>query len=91
MAAGILGVIGIVIISDLAGGTGRFNFLLGVASLAISVGETISHLLGGVVAKFFGFNAAFAFLACIGVIGAVYFAILMPETKNEENFRKQDR
>lgn len=83
MAAGILGVIGIVIISDLAKGTGRFNFLLGVAALSIAIGETTSQLLGGMVAKFFGFNAAFVVLACIGFIGSIYFAALMPETKSE--------
>lgn len=80
-AAGILGVIGIVIISDLAQGTGRFNFLLGVAALSIAIGETTSQILGGIIATFFGFNAAFIFLACVGCIGAIYFAALMPETK----------
>lgn len=83
MAAGILGVIGIVIISDLAQGTGRFNFLLGVAALCIAIGETISQIFGGMVAKAFGFNIAFVCLACVGFMGALYCAVLMPETKDE--------
>jgi len=82
MAAGILGVIGIVIISDLGVGTGRFNFLLGVAALSIGIGETASQLLGGLVAKQWGFDAAFIFLASVGILGSLFYALCMPETKS---------
>ncbi len=35
VSAGIFGVIGVIIVSDLAAGTGRFNFLIGAAGLFI--------------------------------------------------------
>ncbi|WP_068471033.1 MFS transporter [Candidatus Protochlamydia phocaeensis] len=81
-AAGILGVIGTVINSDLAIGTGRFNFLQGLGSLSTSIGFSLSNVFAGFVAKSLGFNAAFLALAGIGIVGVLFFLILMPETKN---------
>lgn len=80
-AAGILGVMVTVIISDLAVATGRFNFLLGISAMAIGIGESISQLFAGLVAKWFGFNISFIFLALIALIGALFFSVFMPETK----------
>jgi MFS family permease len=81
VAAGIMGVIGTVINSDLAVGTGRFNFLQGLGSLSASIGSSLSNAVAGWIATFFGFNISFIALASIGVIGAMMFKIFMPETK----------
>ena len=81
IAAGILGVIGIVINSDLAVNTGRFNFLQSVGSMSVSMGETLSQLFAGFVAVSFGFNMSFYALALVAFIGILFFTFLMPETK----------
>lgn len=81
-AAGILGVIGTVINSDLAIGTGRFNFLQGLGNLSTSIGEATSQIIGGLIAQAFGFYASFYVLASIALLGASFFWTFMPETKN---------
>ncbi len=81
VAAGIIGVIGTVINSDLAIGTGRFNFLQGLGSLSASIGSSLSNVAAGWVAASFGFNISFLALAGIGLVGASIFGLLMPETK----------
>ncbi len=81
IAAGILGVMGTVINSDLAVGTGRFNFLQGMGAMSTSMGESISQLFAGFVARSFGFHISFFLLALVAVTGASFFALLMPETK----------
>ncbi len=81
VAAGILGVMGTVINSDLAVGTGRFNFLQGMGAMSTNMGESISLLFAGFVASAFGFHMSFFLLAFIAVTGASFFALFMPETK----------
>ncbi len=81
-AAGILGVIMTVINSDLAIGTGRFNFLQGMGNLSTSVGEATSQIVAGSIAYLYGFHASYFFLASIALLGALFFWFLMPETKN---------
>ena len=83
IAAGILGVMGTVINSDLAVGTGRFNFLQGIGAMSTNIGESISQLFAGFVARAFGFHISFFSLALVAVIGASFFAFLMPETKSK--------
>lgn len=86
VAAGILGTIGGVINSDLAVNTGRFNFLQGMGAMSTNVGESISQLFAGFIAKIFGFNISFFALASVATVGIVFFAMLMPETKtNSKN------
>lgn len=81
MAAGIMSIIFTVITSDLAVKTGRFNFLLGFFAVSISVGAAISNTMAGYIVKYFGFHAGFLTLACVALLGAAFFALLMPETK----------
>jgi MFS family permease len=81
-AAGILGTIGAVINSDLAVNTGRFNFLQGMGAMSTNMGESISQLFAGFVAALFGFHMSFFALAFTAIIGILFFAFLMPETKN---------
>jgi MFS family permease len=83
-AAGILGVMGTVINSDLAIGTGRFNFLQGMGNLSTAIGEAMSQIMGGLIAYLYGFNMSFFVLASIAILGATFFWLFMPETKNIE-------
>lgn len=84
IGAGIFGVLAVVTISDIAKGTGRFNLSQGLLALAISIGAGMSNIIGGYTAKTLGFNGGFSLLAIIGVIGLLFYAILMPETKNDK-------
>ena len=82
VGAGIFGVLWGIIISDLAKGTGRFNLLQGAIQSALGVGAFLSNFLSGFVVKHLGHNAGFLGLAGIAVAGLVFFALIMPETKD---------
>ena len=80
IGTGISGVLTVLIISDLAKGTGRFNLLQGAMQAFLSLGSFLGNLLGGLAAKSFGFPAAFLGLASVALTGLLLFAAKMPET-----------
>jgi len=80
VAAGIFGVIAVIIASDLTRGTGRFNLMQGLVALASAVGGSFSNIGGGYIVQWFGFSAGFLSLAAAAVLGLVFFLTLMPET-----------
>ncbi len=82
LGAGIFGVISVVTISDIAKSTGRFNFTVGLIAACTSIGAAISNLGAGFIAKIFGFNGGLMSLACIAIIGLIFYGLFMPETKN---------
>jgi MFS family permease len=81
VGAAIFGVLWVIIISDLAKGTGRFNLLQGVIQSALGAGAFLSNFIAGFVVKSFGFSAAFLGLAGIACAGMLFFALFMPETR----------
>lgn len=81
VSAGIFGVIAVVIVSDLAVGTGRFNFLIGVLGLCIGIGSSASNLVAGYITKIYGFPVGFISLGCVAMIGLLAYTFLLPETK----------
>jgi MFS family permease len=83
VGAAIFGVLWIIIISDLARGTGRFNLLQGAIQAALGLGAFLSNFLAGFVVKSFGHNAGFLGLAGIALTGLAFFALFMPETKDQ--------
>lgn len=85
VGAAIFGVLWVIIISDLAKGTGRFNLLQGVIQSALGVGAFLSNFIAGFVVKSFGFNAAFLGLAAIACAGMLFFALFMPETRERRS------
>ena len=84
VAAGIFGVISIIIAADLMRGTGRFNFAQGLVALSTGLGAGASNLLSGFVVQISGYNTGFITLAAIALGGLIFFALMMPETKQEE-------
>ncbi len=80
VANGIFGVVFLLILADVTHGTGRFNIAQGALSTLIGVGASLSNLLAGWVVEAAGYDAGFFFLAGVAVLGAIVFAILMPET-----------
>ena len=85
VGAAIFGVLWVIIISDLAKGTGRFNLLQGVIQSALGVGAFLSNFIAGFVVKSFGFNTAFLCLAVIACSGMLFFALFMPETRGRRD------
>jgi MFS family permease len=77
----IASVIALLIVSDLAHGTGRFNFMQGLMNAAIGIGAFAGNTVTGTIAKSAGFPVAFSVLAGVAVAGFVLFAALMPETR----------
>jgi predicted MFS family arabinose efflux permease len=78
-AAGIFGVISVVIASDLMRGTGRFNLAQGLVALATGLGASTSNLVAGFVVQTFGYPTGFMTLAAVAIMALLFFAILMPE------------
>ncbi len=81
VAAGIFGVVSVLIASDLMRGTGRFNLAQGLTALAVGVGAAFSNASAGFVVQWFGYPAGFLYLAAIATCAFVFFAVLMPETR----------
>jgi predicted MFS family arabinose efflux permease len=81
VAAGIFGVISILIASDLMRGTGRFNLAQGLTALAVGIGAGLSNATSGFVVQWFGYPTGFLYLAAIAVGALAFFAIFMPETR----------
>ncbi len=81
IGAGIFGVISVVMVSDLAKGTGRFNFMMGVLGLCVGIGASISNVTGGFITKIYCYYIGFISLASIAIIGILLFWFLLPETK----------
>jgi predicted MFS family arabinose efflux permease len=81
VAAGIFGVISVVIAADLMRGTGRFNLAQGLVALAVGVGAGLSNLISGFIVQAFGYSAGFLALAAIAMCALIFFLMFMPETE----------
>jgi len=84
IGAGVFGVLGLIVISDLTQGSGRFNLVQGVLATAVAVGASLSNLMIGFIVKNAGYNIGFFTLAGIALLATAAFALLMPETKQLE-------
>src|ERR1700726_645190 len=87
VAAGIFGVISIVIAADLMRGQGRFNFAQGLVALSTGLGAGASNVFAGFVVQVFGYTTGFLTLAAIAAGGLFFFASFMPETKPEDDIQ----
>lgn len=83
IAAGIFGVISIVIAADVMRGTGRFNLAQGLVALCTGAGAAASNVLAGFVVQNAGFTAGFLTLAAIAVGALAFFFFFMPETRDQ--------
>ncbi len=81
IGAGIFGVVSILMIADLSHGTGRFNLLQGIVYSAIGLAASISSIVGGLIVKWAGYAVGFSSLACLGIIGLIFFWKFVPETR----------
>ena len=81
IGTGISGVITVLIVADLAKGTGRFNALGGMMQSGLGIGAFLGNLLAGMAAKRLGFPPVFCGLAAVALLGLVLLLVAMPETK----------
>jgi len=75
VAAGIFGVIAVLIAADLTKGTGRFNLAQGLVALCVGVGAGFSNVVGEYAVQWFGTAAGFLTLAGIAACAFVFFAV----------------
>src|SRR3954447_17850936 len=81
IGTGISGVITVLVVADLAKGSGRFNALGGMMQSGLGVGAFLGNLLAGSAAKRLGFPPVFYGLATVALLGLVLLLLAMPETK----------
>jgi predicted MFS family arabinose efflux permease len=91
VAAGIFGVIAVIIASDLMRGTGRFNLAQGLTALCVGLGAGLSNLAAGFIVQWFGYPVGFLSLALIAICAFAFFAAFMPETGQGRTRRNEER
>ncbi len=80
VGASVFGVLWVVVLSDLARGTGRFNLLQGTIQACLGAGAFLSTFVTGFIVKQSGFTSGFLLLSGIAGVGLTFFSLLMPET-----------
>ncbi len=85
LAAGIFGIVGVLMIADMSRGSGSYNLALGTIGAAVGVGASISTAVAGILTARQGFSAGFFFLAACGLIACLMLWLMMPETKTDLN------
>jgi MFS family permease len=80
IGAGIFGVVGVIVVADLARRTGRFNLLQGVMNTCVAIGSSLSNLIAGLVAQRDGYATAFIVLVIFALLALAFSWIAMPET-----------
>jgi MFS family permease len=83
VAAGIFGVVAILIAADVTRGTGRFNLTQGLVALSVGLGASLSNVVGEYAVEWWGYSAGFLTLAAVAAVACLYFLILMPETRSD--------
>jgi predicted MFS family arabinose efflux permease len=84
VAAGIFGVVSVLVIADLTQGSGRFNLTLGAISTAVGVGASLSQVIAGSIVHHFGSNAGFLFLAAVASAAFSILYFFMPESRDKQ-------
>ena len=83
VAAAIVGVVSVLVIADLTGGTGRFNLTLGAISTAVGIGAAMSQVIAGAIVHHAGYRTGFLFLAGIASAAFAILWFFMPETRDK--------
>ena len=81
VGVGVFGALFPVVVADLTRGSGHFAAAQGVVGTAHQIGAMASMALGGALAAWGGYGAAFLALAAVAALGAVVFWLFMPETQ----------
>jgi MFS family permease len=84
IGAGIYGVVGVLMIADLAKGSGHFNLALGAMAVAQGIGAAASNVVAGFVADRSGYDAGFLCLAITAVVGLLWFALAVRDPSKKK-------
>jgi predicted MFS family arabinose efflux permease len=82
IAAGIFGVVSVLVIADLTRGTGRFNLTLGAITTAVGIGASLSQVIAGSIVHHLGLRSGFLFLAGVALAAFAILYLFMPETRD---------
>jgi predicted MFS family arabinose efflux permease len=91
VAAGIFGVVSVLVISDLTRGTGRFNLSQGAIATAVGIGASLSQVIAGGIVHHFGYRAGFLFLSAIATAALAVLWLFMPETRADSQPTQVDQ
>jgi MFS family permease len=80
VSAAVFGVLLPLVVADITHGGGRFNFALGIASVACALGAAVSNAAAGALAEKAGLPVAFLALAALGAGAVALVWFIMPET-----------
>lgn len=86
IGGGIFGVITVVMISELAARTGRFNFMIGLMAFCQGFAYATSNYISGFIANLFGFNVGFYSLSVFALVGFTLALLHMPETRRKSSY-----
>jgi MFS family permease len=81
ISAASFGVMVPLVVADIAGRSGHFNFSLGFIGFAVGLGATFSTTVAGWIADKLGDPAAFVALALVGLAATLLVWLAMPETR----------
>lgn len=81
VAAGLFGVLSVLVIADLTRGTGRFNLTQGAIATAVGIGASLSQFAAGAIVHQVSYRAGFLFCAAIAAGAFVILWLFMPETR----------
>src|ERR1022692_3704180 len=84
VAAGIFGVVSVLVIADLTQGSGRFNLTLGAISTAVGIGAALSQTIAGSIVHHFNFDVGFLLLAAVAAAAFGILYSFMPETRDKQ-------
>lgn len=80
VAAGIFGVVSILVVADIMGNSGRANFAQGVLATAAGLGASLSNLISGFIVDAAGFKTGFLCLSALAFCALILLWTTMPET-----------
>jgi MFS family permease len=84
-AAGIFGVVSVLVIADPTRGSGRFHLTLGAVSTAVGIvgiGACLSQVIAGSIVHRFGYDVGWVFLGAVAVAALAVLCRFMPETRD---------
>ena len=84
ISGAIIGVLTIIVITDLTTGTGRFNLAQGTVGALSGLAASASTLATGYIAKMFGHEIGFLTIAVVAVAATAMAWMFLAETKPEK-------
>jgi MFS family permease len=84
ISGAIIGVLTVIVITDLTAGTGRFNLAYGTVGALIGIAAAISTSITGFISQSFGHTAAFLLIAAIAVSAVFMSWLFLSETRPAE-------